>query len=118
VDFAINLDKHTHERGERFIGQDVLEQTAAAGGPERKLIGIAIEGKRTARQGMAVQADGREIGAVTSGCLSPTLGHGIGMALVDRAFAEPGKAVAIDTGRGVLEGMTAALPFYKAPKAG
>jgi aminomethyltransferase len=117
VDFAIALDKHTHERGERFIGQDALEQTAAAGGPKRKLVGIAIEGKRTARQGMAVQAGGREIGTVTSGCLSPTLGQGIAMAIIDREQSEQGTALSIDTGRGTLEGKIVPLPFYKAPKA-
>lgn len=116
VDFAIAMDKHTHERGERFIGQDALEQTVATGGPARRLSGIAIDGKRTARQGMAVQANGRAIGTVTSGCLSPTLGHGIAMAILD-ADTETGAAVAIDSGRGMLDGKIVPLPFYKAPKA-
>jgi aminomethyltransferase len=118
VDFAIAMDKHTKERGERFIGQDALEQTVQGGGPARKLAGIQVDGKRTPRQGMSVQAGGREIGTVTSGCLSPTLGYGIAMAIIDSAQAEPGNVVSIDTGRGLLEGKTVKLPFYKAPKAG
>lgn len=116
VDFAIALDKHTHERGERFIGQDELERTAAEGGPRQKLAGIALEGKRTARQGNEVFAGGAAAGTVTSGCLSPTLGHGIAMAFVDRDRAEVGSAVEIDTGRGRLPGRIVPLPFYKAPK--
>lgn len=116
VDFAIAMDKHEHERGERFIGQDALEKTIAAGGPERKLSGIALEGKRTARQGNTVLVAGEQAGEVTSGCLSPTLGHGIAMALVDSARTEPGLAVEIDTGRGRLPGKIVPLPFYKAPK--
>jgi aminomethyltransferase len=97
---------------------EALRKTVDQGGPPRKLVGISIEGKRTARQGMAVKAGERDVGIVTSGCLSPTLGHAIAMALVDVAANEPGAAVRIDTGRGVLEGKIVKLPFYKAPKAG
>jgi glycine cleavage system T protein (aminomethyltransferase) len=117
VDFAISLDKDQGERGEKFVGMDALKQTAAAGGPKRRLVGIAIEGKRTARQAMAIKSGGRDVGIVTSACLSPTLGHAIAMGFVDTGSSEPGSSLAIDTGRGVLEGKIVKLPFYKAPKA-
>jgi aminomethyltransferase len=117
VDFAISLDKDTVERGERFVGMDALQKTAAAGGPARKLVGIDIEGKRSARQGMTVKAGGREVGVVTSGCPSPTLGRCIAMAIVDTGLTPAGIALEVDTGRGTLEGKVAKLPFYKAPKA-
>ncbi len=116
VDFAISLDKDQMERGEPFIGQAALKKTRDAGGPAKKLVGIAIEGKRTARQGNAIVSGGAPVGIVTSGCLSPTLGHGIAMGFAPAALAAPGQAVQIDTGRGLLEGKTVALPFYKAPK--
>lgn len=116
VDFAISLDKHTHERGERFIGQDALERTASEGGPPRRLVGIAIEGKRTARQGNGIFAGSASVGEVTSGCLSPTLGHGIAMGFVDGSRVEVGSAVEVDTGRGRLGGRIVPMPFYKAPK--
>jgi aminomethyltransferase len=117
VDFAIAMDKDQGERGEKFIGMDALKQTIASGGPAKKLVGIAIDGKRTARQGMTVKAGDREVGTVTSGCLSPTLGNGIAMALVDSASTAVDTPLQIDTGRGVLEGRVVKLPFYKAPKA-
>lgn len=117
VDFAISLDKDQGERGEKFVGMDALKRAIDAGGPKRKLVGVAIEGKRTARQGMAFKAGGREIGVVTSGCLSPTLGHAIAMGFVEIAASEPGTAISIDTGRGILDGKVVKLPFYKAPKA-
>lgn len=117
VDFAISLDKDQGERGEKFVGMDALKRTVASGGPKRKLVGISFEGKRTARQGMAVAAGGREVGVVTSGCLSPTLGHALAMAFVDVGAAEPGNAVSVDTGRGVLAGRVSKLPFYKPAKA-
>jgi aminomethyltransferase len=116
VDFAIALDKDQGERGEKFIGMDALKQTAASGGPKRRLIGVAIDGKRTARQGMPIKCEGGDVGIVTSGCLSPTLGHAIAMGFIESHRAEPGTSVSIDTGRGMLEGKIVKLPFYKAPK--
>ncbi len=116
VDFAISLDKTDEGRGERFIGQDALEQTRDQGGPQQKLVGLSFEGKRTARQGHIVKADGKEIGVVTSGCLSPTLGHPIAMAFVDRECTEPGTKLAVDTGRAELQATIVPLPFYKKPK--
>jgi aminomethyltransferase len=113
VDFAISLEKDQAERGEPFIGQAALRKTKADGGPARKLIGITLDGKRTARQGNPILAKGRPIGVVTSGCLSPTLGHGIAMGLVESPLAVAGGSVQIDTGRGSLDGTTVALPFYK-----
>ena len=116
VDFAIKMDKHALDRGERFIGQDALEKVIAEGGPKEKIIGIALDGKRTAREGNEILAGGKVIGRVTSGCLSPTLGHAIAMALVDAGHTEPDTALEIDTGRARLVGKVVPLPFYKAPK--
>jgi aminomethyltransferase len=115
VDFAISLEKHTMERGEPFVGQEALLKTRDAGGPARRLVGFALDGKRTARQGMKILSGGAEVGIVSSACLSPTLGFPIGMAFVDKAIAGEGAAIQIDTGKGagsVLEGKTRKLPFY------
>ncbi|MEX2219293.1 MAG: glycine cleavage system aminomethyltransferase GcvT [Phycisphaerales bacterium] len=120
VDFAISLDKDQGERGETFIGMEALKQTVAQGGPRRRLVGLALDGKRTARQGnpiLAAGGGGKPVGEVTSGCLSPTLGHAIAMGFVETAHTVPGAALQVDTGRGLLEGKVAKLPFYKAPKA-
>lgn len=116
VDFAISLDKDQGEKAEVFVGMEALKRTMEAGGPKRRLVGIAIDGKRTARQGNAVLRNGAKVGEVTSGCLSPTLGHAIAMALVDIEATEPGGVLRIDTGRGELEGKVTKLPFYKAAK--
>jgi aminomethyltransferase len=117
IDFAISLDKDTQDRGERFIGQDALQATAAAGGPARKLVGIELDGRRAARQGNAVLSGDKPIGVVTSGCLSPTLGKSIAMAFVDRDLATTGGTLQVDTGRDRLDGKIVPMPFYKAQKA-
>ncbi len=117
VDFAISLDKTVEKDGENFIGQDALARTRDAGGPDTRLVGIEIEGKRTARQAMPVLVAGQPSGVVTSGCLSPTLDKSIAMAFVRAGDAAVGTEVAVDAGRATLTGKIVPMPFYKAPKA-
>lgn len=118
IDFAINLDKADDARGEAFIGMEALKKTAAAGGPPQKLVGIALEGPRAARQGMEVHAGGKAVGTVTSGCVSPTLGKSIAMAYVDAGATAEGAAMEVDTGKGTrLVGSVVPMPFYKRPAA-
>jgi aminomethyltransferase len=115
VDFAIALDKDQTE-GVECIGLPALKKTAASG-PDRKLVGLEIDGRRAARQGMAVMSNGRNVGTVTSGCLSPTLNKSIAMAFVERGLATPAMPLSVDTGKGAtLEGKVVPLPFYKMPK--
>ncbi|MEE4301958.1 MAG: glycine cleavage T C-terminal barrel domain-containing protein, partial [Pseudomonadales bacterium] len=73
-----------------FVGRNVVEARKAEG-PRQRLCGVVLEAKGVLRAGQALVADGAEIGTLTSGAFSPTLGKGIGLARVDAAFA-PGKA--------------------------
>jgi aminomethyltransferase len=112
--FAIALKKNEDEHGETFIGQEALQKIADAGGPEVTLVGLEIDGKRTARQGMPVlDAGGAKIGDVTSGCTSPTLGKSIAMAYVNSGALDEGGACTIDAGRAQLSATRVPLPFYK-----
>jgi aminomethyltransferase len=108
--FAVSLDKDQDERGESFIGIEALQHISAAG-PTRKLVGLKLSGKRTPRQGMVVQNDDIEIGQVTSGCVSPTLGYPIAMAYIDANKSALGTAVKLDVGDAEI----VTLPFYKRP---
>lgn len=112
--FAISLDKNADDDGETFIGQEALLAEQAAGDPPRTLTGLVFEGKRTPRQGMPVLAGDDVVGEVTSGCMSPTLGHPIAMAYVDRGRGEVGAAVRVDAERAMLDARVVELPFYKA----
>ena len=80
------------------------------------LVGMNIEGKRTARQGMPILHEGKQVGVVTSGCPSPTLDRCIAMGFVPRALTAVGTALEIDSGRGMVNALTTTMPFYKAPK--
>jgi aminomethyltransferase len=114
LDFAVKLDKgQGDEREGTFIGQEALKAIAAAGGPKRRLVGLTLEGRRSARQGMKVMQGGTEVGHVTSGCLSPTLDRPIAMAIVDRAVAESKPALEVDLGRERVSATVTPMPFIK-----
>ncbi|MCP3905520.1 MAG: glycine cleavage system aminomethyltransferase GcvT [Planctomycetes bacterium] len=113
LDFAIKLAKGDDDPDiGRFIGQDAL-QAIAADGPRRRLVGLVLDSPRAARQEMAVQRDGTVIGAVTSGCVSPTLEKSIAMAYVDADHADEGTTVCVDLGRQTVDATIVPLPFYK-----
>jgi aminomethyltransferase len=71
-----------------FMGKDALERSKAA--PKRKLVALENDGKQAPRAEMPViDARGVQVGYVTSGSFSPTLGHAIALALVSADSQEP-----------------------------
>ena len=110
--FAVKLNKgEGDEREGTFIGQRALQAIASSGGPKRTLVGLLIEGRRSARQGMQVLQGETIVGQVTSGCLSPTLDRPIAMAIVDRAVAESKPSLCVDFGRERVQAAITAMPF-------
>jgi aminomethyltransferase len=105
LNFAIDLTKD-------FIGAAALRDIATRG-PARKLVGLELDGRRIARQGCPVVLDGKPVGEVTSGTLSPTLGRSIAMAYVDAAHAAEGSAVNVDLKGSMNPAKIVKLPFYK-----
>ncbi|MEM1013295.1 MAG: glycine cleavage T C-terminal barrel domain-containing protein, partial [Planctomycetota bacterium] len=97
-----------------FSGSDRIRQIAEDG-PEKVLVGLELDGRRTARTGQAVMADLVPIGEVTSGCLSPTLGKSIAMAYVASTYAGIGELLGVDFKREVVRCKVVPLPFYKRP---
>ncbi|HEY6739190.1 MAG TPA: glycine cleavage system aminomethyltransferase GcvT, partial [Actinopolymorphaceae bacterium] len=78
-----------------FWGRDVLVAERESG-PRRRLLGLRALARGIPRPGMTVtDADGEQIGTVTTGTFSPTLRQGIGLALLDADVAE-GTEVAVD----------------------
>ncbi|MEO8527801.1 MAG: glycine cleavage system aminomethyltransferase GcvT, partial [Pseudolysinimonas sp.] len=93
-----------------FVGRKAVERGPADGA--RVLVGLEADGKRAGRAGYPVLADGKAIGEVTSGALSPTLGIPIAMAYVDPAFAPVGTTVDIDVRGTAIPARVVSLPFY------
>lgn len=83
----------------------------------RVLIGLTAEGRRAGRAGYpVVLADGTVVGEITSGALSPTLGHPIAMAYVDPAAAAEGTELFLDVRGTKIPATRTALPFYRRKK--
>ena len=112
LSFAVKLDKGAaDEREGRFIGQDALEAIAKAG-PKHKLVGLEVEGRRAARQGMGIHRGGEHVGHVTSGCLSPTLDRVIAMGYVPTELSAVGTEFEIDLGKAKAAAKVVKMPFY------
>ncbi|WAL67051.1 glycine cleavage system aminomethyltransferase GcvT [Amycolatopsis cynarae] len=93
-----------------FVGRDAL---AGRTEPEKILVGLRGSGRRAPRHGYRVLDGDREIGEITSGALSPTLGHPIAMAYVPAGYGEPGTGLSVDI-RGRIEPVeVVSMPFYR-----
>ncbi len=94
-----------------FVGRGPLEKVAKDG-PERRLVGLVMQGRGIARHGYPVHAGDRKTGVVTSGTHSPTLGKAIAMAYVAPADADPGTIVDVEIREQRVAAQVVGLPFY------
>lgn len=97
-----------------FVGKRASQSTDA---DRRVLVGLVSEGRRAGRSGYTVvnpaADDSPVVGEVTSGALSPTLGHPIALAFVDPAVSAPGTDLAIDVRGTLIPASVTTLPFYR-----
>nr|BFF11967.1 hypothetical protein GCM10025699_32700 [Microbacterium flavescens] len=77
------------------------------------LVGLVSDGKRAGRAGYGVLHGDERVGEITSGALSPTLGHPIAMAFVSPSLTEPGTELFIDVRGTRIPATVTALPFYR-----
>ncbi|MBC9927091.1 MULTISPECIES: glycine cleavage system aminomethyltransferase GcvT [unclassified Leucobacter] len=99
------------KKDEQFVGRAHLEPLREAA-PERVLVGLRGTGRRAGRGGYAVRVAGENVGHVTSGQPSPTLGYPIALAYVAPEHSAVGTRVDVDL-RGTDEPFeVVALPFY------
>lgn len=117
----LTLDINPYEAGlgrvvklsKDFVGRDALQRFADQP-PSRGLVGLVGSGRRAARAGYSVHGtNGTQVGTVTSGALSPTLGYPIALAYVNATHMEPGTELCVDI-RGKREVFTVNTPpFYR-----
>jgi len=65
-----------------FIGSEPINDARKHGTP-KKLQGVRLESKRLITPGMKVYVDGKEVGEVSSGVVSPLLDRGVAFAFID-----------------------------------
>ncbi|TPN89001.1 glycine cleavage system aminomethyltransferase GcvT [Aquimarina algicola] len=83
-------------------------------GVKRKLVGFELDERGVPRKDyLIVDEDQNEIGVVTSGTMSPSLGKGIGLGYVPTSLAAPGNKVYIQIRKKVIPATIVKLPFYK-----
>jgi aminomethyltransferase len=96
-----------------FIGRDAIAAVKEAG-PSRRTVGFQLlERAGSARHGYPVTVDGRDVGVVTSGAHSPTLGSEIGLALVEADVAGVGRPLEIVIRGRPVRAEQVKLPFYR-----
>jgi aminomethyltransferase len=101
-------------KGTDFIGRAALADEKAQG-LRRTLVGIELRERGVPRAGYPILRDGRTIGVITSGTMSPTLGRPIAMGYVPPAESAPGGELVVEIRGRSVPAIVAPLPFYKRP---
>lgn len=115
--FEAGLDRFCKLDKGPFVGSEALQKVQAAGGPEKKLVGLEVVERGIARDGYKVMdGNGKEIGYVASGSPAPFLKKNIALAYVPRALADVGTEVAVEIRNCPVKAKVVPLPFYKKPK--
>lgn len=93
-----------------YLGQEIVERARSRGHVNWKLVGLFVEAAQPPGRGEKLLAEAKEIGEITSACVSPTLGRTVALAYVRREVAEPGTRLALASG---TPAEVVALPFYQ-----
>ncbi len=95
-----------------FIGRDAILE-AKEKGLARKLVAFELEDQGFPRHGYTLLKDGEEIGAVTSGTVSPMLEKGIGLGYVASEAAKIGTEIKVQIRGKRVPARIIKPPFYK-----
>ncbi|WP_200974203.1 glycine cleavage system aminomethyltransferase GcvT [Echinicola sp. 20G] len=96
-----------------FINSENLKQQKEEG-ISKKLVGFKFKDKGIPRAHYPIlNESGEQIGEVTSGTMSPSMGIGIGLGYVDIAYAKPGTEIAVSVRNKNLAAVVEKLPLLK-----
>lgn len=94
-----------------FTAKSMLEQQKTEG-IKRKLVGLEMIDKGIARHGYKIQnAEGEEIGYITSGTQAPSLGKAIAMAYLRKDFSSEGSDVFVMIRDKAVKAQVVKMPF-------
>ncbi|MFK7948312.1 MAG: glycine cleavage system aminomethyltransferase GcvT [Saprospiraceae bacterium] len=96
-----------------FIDSDYLK-AQKANGTTRRLVGFEMIERGIPRHDYIIEdADGNEIGKVTSGTQSPSLNKAIGLGYVNKPLTKSGSEIYIAIRKKKVKAKVVKLPFYK-----
>jgi|DewCreStandDraft_1066081.scaffolds.fasta_scaffold00290_69 aminomethyltransferase len=110
--FAVSLDD-----GATFVGRQALLRVREQG-PRRLLACLRATERGIMRAGYPIYRGQDEVGKVTSGGYSPTLGVSIGMGFLPPPLAQPGTALTVGVRGRPLPVRVVPRPFYRPPRSG
>jgi aminomethyltransferase len=107
------LERYCHLEKGSFVGRDALVKLKAEG-LKRALVGLEMVERGIARDGYrCLDENGNEIGVVTSGSPSPTLGKNIALAYVPPSMTGLGTEIFVKIRGQKVKAQVVATPFYK-----
>lgn len=95
-----------------FIGKSALLRKKDRG-ILRKLICFKSLSRRAPRHNFKIYRNDKEIGFVTSGSFSPSLGVGIGIGYIDDGFSGIGTKIIVKGNSAIIEAKITEKPFYE-----
>jgi len=107
------LDRFVKLEAGGFIGAEAIAQRRDRGHP-RLLAGFILEGRGVARAGYRIAVEGEEVGVVTSGAPSPTLGKSIGLGYVPPTLAAIGSEFDLMVRGKPIRARVVETPFVRA----
>ena len=110
LDWVVTFDDEAD-----FLGRTALQHIEKAG-VERTLACLRALDRGVMRHGCTVASGGENVGIITSGTFSPTLGVSIGMGFVPPALTAEGTRLDIDVRGRTLPAEVVMRPFYKRQK--
>lgn len=111
ADLAWLIGERRRENADFLGAERILEELR--NGPQWKRVGLQPVGRVPARQGAPLlDAEGRGIGAVTSGGYGPSVAGPIALGYVEAAYAEPGTRLTVQAGGQTIEAVITPLPFW------
>jgi aminomethyltransferase len=95
-----------------FVGREALVEEKESG-PERLLVGLATKTHAIPRTGDQIVLGEKPVGGVTSGSLSPVLGHPIALGYLPRHLAKPGVELEVISRSRRIPVEVVERPFYR-----
>ncbi len=93
-----------------YVGQEIVERARSRGHVNWKLMGLVVISPQPPQPGSKLVSEGREVGEVTSSCVSPTLGKTLALAYLRHEVSQPGTHLTLASG---VPALVSALPFYQ-----